>query len=67
MSTPSRLPEIGSLWRKFDEPGTATVREVSNSIFGWRVSCVHVFDGKRRVLEYALKDWPLKFSNLDDE
>ena len=67
MSTPSRLPEIGSLWRKFDEPGTASVREVINDRFGWRVSCVHEHGDKRRVLQYPLAEWPLKFSNLDDE
>jgi hypothetical protein len=67
VNTPSKLPEIGSCWRKFDEPGLAEVREVSNSRFGWRVSCVHRHDEKVRVLQYSLKEWPMKFSCLDDE
>jgi hypothetical protein len=67
VSTPSKLPEIGSWWRKFDEPGLAEVREVRNDRFGWRVSCVHRDGEKVRLLEYSIKDWPMKFTCLDDE
>ena len=61
------LPEIFSTWMVRATGDRVVVRHVINDRWGWRVSVVGEIEGKRRVMEFPLDVFPLRFVCVDDD